>query len=348
MFFGGSTQIGVSIGTSSVKIAELKKSGKGYVLTHFGVAQIPEGAIVNREILNHMAVVDAVKGLVAQLKLKGKQVVTSLSGAAVIIKKIFLEPTPASELEDAILWEAEQYIPFDINEVVFDYHLINKSGPEGKMEIVLVAVKRAIIDSYTAVLKDAGLSARIVDCDLFALQNAFESNYQVEQGTMALVDVGAASTKFAICTGGVPVYTRDSAVGGKDLTSEIQRHLNLNYQEAEILKIDGASQGQLPQEVADLMHVASENIAAEIKRSVDFYVASNVGNSVSYLMLAGGASRLPNLSKTLEDSLGVPVQLLNPFNTIGADPKLFTQDYLNVISGLAGVPVGLALRGFAK
>lgn len=348
MIFGPSAQIGISIGTSSVKVAELKKSGKGYSLAHFGVAQLPDGAIVNREIMNHMAVVDALKELVSKLKIKGKSVTASLSGAAVIIKKLFLEQTPANELEDAILWEAEQYIPFDINEVVFDYQLINKNGPEGKMEIMLVAVKRAIIDSYTAVLKDAGLNAKIMDCDLFALQNIFDVNQPAEQAAVALVDIGAASTKFEISIGGVPVYTRDSALGGKDLTTEIQRHLNLSYQEAEILKIDGAAQGQLPQEVLDLMHVSAEGVAAEIKRSVDFYVASNAGNAVSYIMMAGGASRLPGLSKVVEDTIGLPVQLLNPFTQVGADAKLFTQDYLGVISGLAAIPVGLAIRGFAK
>jgi type IV pilus assembly protein PilM len=348
MIFGSSAQIGVSIGTSSIKVAELKKAGKSYLLSHFGVAQLPEGAIVNREIMNHQAVVDALKGLVTQLKLKGKPVCTSLSGAAVIIKKILIEQTPSNELEDAILWEAEQYIPFDINEVVFDYQLINKNGPEGKMEIVLVAVKRAIIDSYVAAITDSGLKPKIMDCDLFALQNSFEANYAQEQGAIALVDIGAASTKFTICVGGLPIYTRDAAIGGKDLTAEIQRHLNLSYQEAEVLKIDGAAQGQLPQEVVELMHMASENISAEIKRSIDFYVASNSGSSVSFVMLAGGASRLPNLSKVVEDSVGLPVQLLNPFNTLTADTKLFTQDYLQVVSGIAAVPVGLALRGFAK
>src|SRR5690242_17152716 len=119
--FGGTTQIGVSIGSSSVKIAELKKTGKSYSLVHFGIAQLPDEAISNREIINHMAVVDAVKGLVTQLKLKGKSVITSRSGASVIVKKILLEQTSPKELDDAILWEAEQYVPFDINEVVYDY-----------------------------------------------------------------------------------------------------------------------------------------------------------------------------------------------------------------------------------
>lgn len=345
--FGADTRIGVSIGTSSVKIAELKKSGKTYSLAHFGVAQLPDEAIVNREIVNHMAVVDATRGLVTQLKMKGKSVVTSLSGAAVIVKKILLEQTPKKELDDAILWEAEQYVPFDINEVVFDYQVINKNGPEGKMEIMLVACKRAIVESYQAVLKDAGLNASCVDVDLFALQNTFEANYPQETPT-ALVDIGASSLKLVIWANGQPIFSRDSAVGGRTLTTEIQKHLNLSYQEAEILKIDGNAQGQMPQEVADLVHVMAENFAAEIKRSMDFFTASNAGVNVAYILIAGGSARLPELAKMVEDTCGLPTQLMNPFNKITYDSKIFTEDYINGISSIAAVPVGLALRGFLK
>lgn len=344
--FGATTQIGVSIGSSSVKIAELKKMGKkGYSLVHFGVAQLPDEAISNREIVNHMAVVDALKGLVSQLKLKGKGVVTSLSGASVIVKKILLEQTPKKELDDAILWEAEQYVPFDMNQVALDYQVMNKNGPEGKMEIMLVACKRAIIDSYKAVLKDAGLNTRIIDIDVFALQNSFESNYPADQ-PVALVDLGASSLKLSICVNGQPIFTRDSAVGGRLLTSEIQKHLNVSYQEAELLKIDGNSQGQVPQEVADLMHVTSENFASEVKRSIDFYTASNTGTPISKVLLAGGSCRLPSLPKLIEDAVGTSVELMNPFANISYDSKIFTQDYINAVSSIAAVPVGLALRGF--
>ncbi|MEW6056511.1 MAG: type IV pilus assembly protein PilM [Bdellovibrionota bacterium] len=345
--FGKPTQIGVSIGSSSVKIAELKKSGKSYSLEHFGVAQLQDEAISNREIINHMAVVDSVRGLVDQLKIKGRSVITSLSGAFVIVKKILLEQTSMKELGDAILWEAEQYVPFDINEVVYDYQLLNKNGPEGKMEIMLVACKRATIESYQAVLKDAGLTTSTIDVDLFALQNAFEFNYSPDS-TVALVDIGASSLKLVICSGGQPTFTRDTAIGGRALTAEIQKHLNLSYQEAELLKIDGNAEGQVPQEVADLIHVTCENFAAEIKRSLDFYAASNVGAPVSMVLLAGGCSKLPNLTGIVQATSGIATQLINPFTKISYDAKIFNQDYIDAISGMAAIPVGLALRGFLK
>lgn len=344
--FGANTRIGVSIGSSSVKIAELKKSGKGYSLVHFGIAQFPEEAVVNREIVNHMAVVDAVRNLVSQLKIKGKPVVTALSGSTVIVKKILLEQTPAKELHDAIVWEAEQYVPFDMSEVALDYQVVNKNGPEGKIEIILVACKKNIIESYQAVLKDAGLQATCVDVDVFALQNVFEVNYPSDT-PCALVDIGATSLKLAVVANGQPIFSRESAVGGKTLTTEIQKHLNLNYQEAEILKIDGNAQGQIPQEVNDLIHVTAENFASEIKRSMDFFIASNTGVNVAFILLAGGSARLPNLSKLVEDAAGIPVQLMNPFQAIQFDQKIFNPDYISAISGTAAVPIGLAIRGFA-
>lgn len=343
-FFSKPTQIGVAIGTSSVKIAEVQKTGKSYSLVHFGIAQLPEEAIINREIVNHMAVVDATRGLVRQLKIKGKSVVTSLSGSAVIVKRILIEQTSDKELDDAISWEAEQYVPFDINEVVLDYQVLNKNGPEGKMEVVLVACKRSVVESYQAVLKDAGLNATCVDVDAFALQNVFESNYPLDT-PCALVDIGASSLKLVVTAGGQPVFTRDSAVGGRTLTAEIQKHLNLNYQEAEILKIDGNAKGQVPQEVSDLINVMAENLAVEVKKSMDFYIASNTGLNVGYILLSGGTAKLPNLSKLVEDSVGLPTQLLNPFTTITYDSKVFTQDYISTISSLAAIPLGLAVRG---
>ncbi|MBI3558149.1 MAG: type IV pilus assembly protein PilM, partial [Deltaproteobacteria bacterium] len=223
----------------------------------------------------------------------------------------------------------------------------NKNGPGGKMEIMLVACKRAIIEAYQAVLKDAGLNANIVDIDVFALQNTFETNYPPD-ACAALVDIGAASLKLSICAAGQPVFTRDSAIGGKALTTEIQKHLNVSYNEAELLKIDGNSQGQVPQEVSDLMHVMAENFAAEIKRSMDFYGASNAGTPLTTVLLAGGSCRLPNLTKMVEDAVGLPVQLLNPFNSVAYDERVFTPDYINAVASMAAVPVGLALRGFPK
>jgi type IV pilus assembly protein PilM len=141
----------------------------------------------------------------------------------------------------------------------------------------------------------------------------------------------------------VPVFTKESAIGGRTLTQEIQKNLNLNYGDAEILKVSGQA-STMPQEVSDLMQVMADNIAIELKKAIDFYNASSIGPRVEYVLLAGGSAKIPNLSQTVEETIGLPTQIINPFSAITYDPTIFTQDYLTAIAPTAAVPIGLALR----
>ena len=344
---GGGTAIGLSIGSSSIKIVELKRSGKSWKLLHFGMVQLPDDAIVNREIMNQLAVVESIKTLVNQIKLKNKQVCTSLSGTSVIIKRMTLEVPNMRELQDSVFWEAEQYLPFDVSEVVMDYHVLSRSK-DNKTDVVLVAAKRAVLESYMGCIEDAGLKAKIVDVDFFALQNLFEANYSSNPSeAVAIVDIGASSLKMVVTYLGIPVFTKDAAIGGRNLTAEIQRHLNLSYADAEALKTGGMSSG-MPQEVSDLMNIMAENLSTEIKRALDFYNASSTGAPVTSILLAGGSAKIPNLTRLIEEQIGKPTQIINPFNAISYDPAVFTQDYVNAIAPIASVPIGLALRAGMK
>lgn len=341
------TAVGLSIGTSSIKLVELKKSGKVWKLLHFGIVQLPEDALVNREIMNPVAVTESIKTLANQLKLKNKTVCTALSGTSLIIKRMSLEVPNLKELQDQVFWEAEQYLPFEVNEVVMDFQMLSR-GKDTKTDVLLVAAKRSFLDAYVACVEDAGLKAKIVDLDLFALQNLFEANYPVNPGeAVALIDIGASALKLVVVQGGVPVYTKDTAMGGKNLTAEIQRFLSLSYADAETLKLGGQG-GAMPQEVSELMHVMAENIAGEIKRALDFYNASSSGAPVAYVLLAGGSAKIPELSRIIEEKLEIPTQMINPFNAISYDPNVFTQEYVNAIAAIASVPIGLALRAGAE
>lgn len=342
-FGGGNTAVGLSIGTSSIKLVELARSGKAWKLLHFGVVQLPEDAIINREILNSISVVDALKTLVSQIKLKSKDVAVGLSGNSLIIKRMQLEVPNVRELQDQVFWEAEQYIPFDISEVVMDYSVLSRSK-DARTDVLLVAVKRATLDSYVSVVEDAGLKTKIIDVDYFSAQNAFEANYQPQPAeAVVVVDIGATALKLVVVQGGVPVFTKDTPMGGRTLTNEIQKSLNLSYSDAEILKVAGKN-GAMPHEVNELMNVMSENLASDIKRTIDFYNASSSGASPAYILLTGGGSKIPNLTKTVEDAARIPAQLLNPFNSIQFDPAVFSQEYIQSISAMASVPIGLALR----
>jgi len=342
------TAVGLSIGTSSIKIIELQKTGKTWKLLHFGIVQLAEDTIVNRDILNSIAVTDSIKTLTAQIKLKSKVVCTSLSGTSVIIKRMMLEVPNMKELQDQIFWEAEQYLPFDVSEVALDFQVLSRTA-DFKTDVLLAAVKRTVLESYMECVSNAGLKPKIVDVDFFALQNLYEANYPANPSeAVALVDIGASSVKFVVVHAGVPVFTKDSAIGGRNLTTEIQKHLNLSFLDAEALKTGAGSEGSTPQEVTDLIAVMGENFATEIKRAVDFYNASSSGAPVAYILLSGGSSKIPGLSKTVEDGVGLPTQLLNPFNAISYDPAVFTQEYLESIAPLAAIPMGLALRAGVK
>ena len=226
--------IGLSIGSTSVKLVELKKSKNGWSLLHFGMIQLPEDVIVNREIINNIAVSDSIKTLVQQLKLKSKNVCTSLSGTSMIIKRMSLDVQHKSELKEQVFWEAEQYLPFDISEVVMDFHVLS-NRKEVKTDVLLVAVKTSVLDSYVNTVEDAGLKAKVIDADFFALQHLFEVSYPAHAAnqpgaseSVALVDIGGCAIKISIVQSGVPVFTKDSSLGGKNLTTEIQKQLNLS------------------------------------------------------------------------------------------------------------------------
>lgn len=335
--------MGLSIGTSSIKLVELKRQRKSWKLLHFGIYQLPEDAVVNREIINNIAVVESLRTLTQQVKLKSRSLCTSLSGTSVIVKRLSIQVTNMKELQEQVFWEAEQYLPFDVSEVVMDFQLLSKPK-EQNADVLLVAVKKSVLESYMSCVEDASLKPKIVDVDHFALQNLFELNYATSpQEATALVDIGASSIKISIVHQGIPLFTKDTAIGGKNLTAEIQKNLNLSYVDAEALKVGSGGSG-MPQEVSELIHITVENFADEIKRAIDFYHASASGAPVTSILLSGGSCKLPNMSKTVEETTSLPTQVINPFISISYDPKYFTQEYIASIAPMAAIPIGLALR----
>ncbi|MFZ9595947.1 MAG: type IV pilus assembly protein PilM [Bdellovibrionia bacterium] len=347
-FGSDGSAIGLSLGTTSVKLVELKKAGKAWKLIHFAMAQLPDDVIVNREVVNSLRLVETIKSVTSQLKLSSKSVCTGMSGNSLMIKRMTLDIASLKEADEQVAWEAEQYLPFDISEVVLDYQILSRSK-EGKTDLILVAVKRSVLEGFMDSIEQSGLHPKIVDTDFFALQNLYETNYSLhESETVGIVDIGASSIKLVALQAGVPIFTRDSGLGGRNLTVEIQKSLNLSYEDAEALKIGGGSESGTPQEVSDLIQAMSESIANEIKKSIDFYNASVGGGPFSALFITGGSSQLPGLSNTIENICTLPVQSFNPFNSIAYDPTVFTQDYLESIAPFAAVPLGLAIRAGIK
>ena len=341
--------LGLDIGSSSVKLVQLKESKKGIQLATFAMAPLPSEAIVDGALMNATAVVETIQSMLAAQKLKNKEAAVSISGHSVIIKKISLPAMTQDELDDSIKWEAEQYIPFDVNDVYLDYQILQSRPEQGQMDVLLVAAKKEIVDEYSAIVKEAGLDPVVVDVDCFTIQNAFEVNYGYPPGeAIVLLDVGASTININVISNDITTFTRDISMGGNQFTEEIQKQLNVSYEEAEAYKLGGErgvdADSVVPQEVERVMQAVSEQMASEIHRSLDFYLATSSEGRMSRVYLSGGTAKVPSLARTIEDRVGVAVELIDPFKNIQIDPKIFNIDYINEVRPLAACAVGLGLR----
>ncbi len=350
MAFGGKKGlIGLDIGTSSIKVSELKESKKGYILENFGMVPLPPEAIVDGALMNSPAIVEAIETVISERKIKTKDVATSVSGASVMIRKIQLPVMTEEELDEQIQWEAEQYIPFNLSDVNLAYEILNPGDDEGNMEILLVAAKKDMINDYVAVITEAGLVPVIVDLDAFSMLNAYEINYQImENEVLALVNIGSSIINMVITKGGGYLFSRDVTVGGNLYTEEIMKELSVSYEEAELLKLGGSATGDteavMRQEVEAVIRRVSDQIASEIAKSLDFYQATAADEQISKIWLGGGGSGVSGLAETIQQKQNVPVEIMDPFRNLERNPKLFDPGYLEQIGARAAVSIGLALR----
>jgi type IV pilus assembly protein PilM len=345
--FGKSKSIvGLDIGSSSVKAVELAVKPKGIDLLHMGVAKLPPEAIVQGAFLNSGAITEAIREAVGNAGIRSKSVATAVSGHSVIVKKISLPTMTREELEESIRWEAEQYIPFDINEVNLDFQILQHRESDGQMDVLLVAAKKDLIDDYVQVITEAGLTPVAIDVAAFAVENAFEANYEVGKGdTVALVNLGAQVVNISIVSNGVPCFTRDITTAGNQYTEEIQKALSISFQEAERIKLGGEGSGQdvVPQEVEQAMQSVTETVIGEISRSLDFFAATSSDTRIQRVYLAGGTARVSGLRTAFQERTGLPVDVLNPLSRMLSSGK-FEQSYLDEVAPSLGVGVGLAMR----
>ncbi len=349
MFRTAKTLVGLDIGSSAVKAVELKPAGKGYKVSAFGSELIPADSIVDGAILDGAAVADAIRRLFAERKFQSREVAASLSGNAVIVKKISLPAMTETELAESIYWEAEQYIPFDIQDVNLDYQIVDRGDPGSgrtSMDVLLVAAKKEKIADYTGVIAQAGRTAVVVDVDAFALQNAFEVNYGIEPGeTVVLLNAGASTTNINILYGDQSVFTRDLSIGGHAYTEAVQKELNLPFEEAERLQRgDTAADAVASADVRAVLRAVSENVMLEIQKTFDFFKATAASDHLDRIVVSGGASRAEGFMELLAERFEAPVEMLNPFRTVAFDARRLAVDSIDLVAPTAAVAVGLALR----
>ena len=336
--------IGIDIGSSSVKVVQLKANKGSFQLLNVGIFPLPPEAIVDNTIMDSSAIAAAIKCLIVSLNIKAKDVVCSISGNSVIIRKIVLAAMPQEELEDQISWEAEQYIPFDIKDVNLDFQILSSDDLDpSKMNVLLVASKKDIINDYVSVFSDAGMQLAIVDVDSFAVQNAFEANHDSSPDSIiALVNIGASVMNINVIKDGTTLFTRDVQMGGNLYTEEIQKQIGLSSEEAETGKLlANESNNEL---VRNVITKVNETITQEIRRSLDFYNSTAGEDRISAVFISGGCSKVYNLIDNISEKISLPIEKLNPFEKLKFDEKNFDPEYLQEIGPLMAVPVGLALR----
>jgi len=350
--------VGLDIGSHAIKLVEIEDTKKGRILKNFGIIGLPQDAIVEGAIKEMEIVSSAIKTLYKNMKIKNKSVVTSISGYSVIVKKISIQKRGEAELDASIQDEAEQYIPFDINDVNLDYEILTPPGEEeaekkgegdkgdkGLMDVMLVAAKKDIVEDYVSLLHLTGLSPAILDVDAFALQNAFELSAENISGCYALVNVGAEELGINAIKNGVSIFTRDSSYGGYQINEAIMSKFDVSYEEAEKIKLGGTKIDH--KDKGALEEIFTSVISGwvnEIKRALDFLATTYPDESIEKIVISGGSCRFPGFQKYLELETEIPVTELNPFGNLQVNDKMFDPKYLTYMAPQAAIAVGLALR----
>lgn len=337
--------IGLDVGSSAIKAVQVRPYKKGVQLVNFGIEPVPPQSIVDGSVMNSSAVADAITSLCSRLKIRQKEVGLAISGHSVIIKKINVPVMTEDELEEQIHWEAEHHIPFAKDDVEIDYQVLGTEAGKNQMEVLLVAAKKEVVTDYTALVREAGFNPVVVDVAAFCLQNCFELGYGSANETIGLLNVGASISTINIVSNGVNTFTRDMTIGGNSFTEEIQKHLNVGYDEAEAYKCGGtAGEEVVPAEVDEILRQQAEVMAGEFQRSFDFYLATTAEGTIDRIYLSGGSARVPALRKAIENRARIPLEIMDPFKGISVDRSKFDMDYVQAHAPMAAVAVGLALR----
>ena len=338
------TLVGLDIGSSSVKAVEMKPSkGETWQLSTIGLEYLPQEAIVDGQIMDSTLVVDAIQRLFSEYRIKTTEVATAISGSSVIVKKIQLPTMNEQELAESIHWEAEQYIPFDIQEVNLDYQVLDPRGAGGNMDILLVAAKKEKINDYQSVINQAGCNPVIMDVDAFALQNAYEINYGVESDqVVAMANIGASQANINVVRGDTSIFTRDiTTIGGNQFTDAIQKGMNVSFEQAENMK---QGHGENADAVAGIFQSVTESVLMEVQKTFDFFKATTSEDRIDRIVLSGGSARIPGVSHAMSERFDTLVEVFNPFQNVSYSPKDFDAEFLEEVGPACAIAVGLAMR----
>jgi len=334
--------VGIDIGSSSVKVVELERTKEGQLrLVRFVREPLLAEAIVDSEIIDRQAVVEAIQNLFEEHKIQTRTVATAVSGRAVIVKKIWMDRLAEEDAREAILWEAEQHIPYDINDVTLDFQILRSEEGAKQMEVLLVAAKKDMVHQHADILREAGLEPAVIDVDAFAVQNVVLANYDIDPGeVLALCDIGAEETNLNIIQNRAPLYTKDLPVGTAPLIDVLKREMGWDQEEAE------AALKSPPTDVDISEHLKSvfDDLAEAVERASAYLKTSDETEQVSRLLLSGGGAHIPGVAEYLANRLQMPVELIDPLQRFEIDEDRVDTELWYAEAPQFAVSVGLALR----
>lgn len=340
--------LGIDISSTSVKLIELSRSGGRYKVEAYAVEPLPPNAVVEKNIAELEVVGQVLTKLLAKSKTSVKQAAVAVSGSAVITKQIQMEAGLSDdELETQLKIEADQYIPYPIEEVAIDFEVLGPAGVAGRNNVLLAACRKENVEIREAALALAGMSAKVVEVEAYALERAYQlvSNQLAggrENLTVAVVDIGATMMTLSVMRNGATIYTREQVFGGKQLTEEIQRRYGLSFEEAGLAK----KQGGLPDDYElEVLEPFKEGVVQQVSRSLQFFFAAGQYSEVDYILLAGGTSSIPNLDRLVQQKLGTPTLVANPFANMSLSNKVNAAALASDAPSLM-VACGLAMRSF--
>ena len=339
--------VALDIGSSSIKMVESSIEKSRYQLLNLGTVPLPSKAIQNNMVIDQRSVADAIRRVIQEHNVKATRVISAVPGRAAIMKKVQMPRQEETELEANVEFEANSVIPENLENVNLDYQVLNLADGGSKMDILLVAVKKEIVNSYTDVIEQAGLTPAVIDVDYFAMENMYEASYVGEKinGVVGLIHIGAHYTSITFLQNGVSTFTGDLPIGGEEFTEGLRRELNLSSEMAENFKLTGVIEGKKGLDLQVLLRPIAENIVEEIRRTVSLYgaVGSDEGDGLKHIYLSGGSAKVPGLHTLLGEKMGVPVSLAEPFRGFIVN-KNIDKSYLANSAPLFAVGAGLSIR----
>jgi type IV pilus assembly protein PilM len=298
-------------------------------------------AIVEGEIMDPVLVAETIQSLVQSVGLKNRKVVAAVGGHDVIIKRIQMDRMSETDAREVIRWEAEQHVPFDMENVQLDFQILDPEGEGVQMSVLLVAAKRELIENRLNLLSDSGLTPSVIDVDAFALHNAFEQNYpDVKDGLVALVNIGHETTNVNLLENGTPILVRDIPFGSRRLRETLQRERGLSADQAESI-LQGRTNGV---DMKAMVDDRVDELAVCIERAAAFIVAQSGGEGINRVFLSGGGACVPGLVQALGGRLGIRTEIANPLQRVAVRPDVMQSTPLDELAPMLMLPVGLALR----